>query len=64
MSSLSSGVCYCKTKHKYYAYFNFNGERINLGSYNKIEDAVNIRQDCEIYFNKVMSTIHKDWVFK
>lgn len=64
MTSLMSGICYSKTKNKYYSYFNFNSERINLGSYTKIEDAVKIRLECEEYFDSVMNSIHKDWVFK
>jgi len=52
-SSGRMGVCWQKSINKWYSYININKRRINLGYYEKLDDAIKARELGEIeYFKK------------
>ncbi|EIT85925.1 hypothetical protein A374_08819 [Fictibacillus macauensis ZFHKF-1] len=49
------GVCWYKPRNKWRAYICFKGDRINLGHYEKLEDAVAARKEAEEkYFKPIL----------
>lgn len=60
-TSGKKGVCWDKNKHIWKAYINFQRKRINLGSFDNIDDAIKAREDAEEqYFQPILDKYKKD----